>query len=66
MTTETIADAGDPRRLLSDVRALAHRVRLDQRVTWAALLVPAALNDELGPLKPLITRVETTEPLEDR
>jgi len=35
--------AGDPRRLLADMRALAHRVRLDQRMTWAALLVLAVL-----------------------
>ncbi len=39
MTTESVPAGGDPRRLLSDVRALAHRVRLDQRTTWAALLV---------------------------
>lgn len=30
---------GNPRQLLADVRALAHRVRLDQRMTWVALLV---------------------------
>ncbi|GAA0797041.1 hypothetical protein [Spirilliplanes yamanashiensis] len=42
MTTDTASVGGDPRRLLSDVRALAHRVRLDQRMTWAALLVLAA------------------------
>jgi hypothetical protein len=43
MTTESVPAGGDPRRLLSDVRALAHRVRLDQRVTWVALLVLAAV-----------------------
>ncbi|WP_250007437.1 hypothetical protein [Actinoplanes sp. M2I2] len=42
MTTDSASAAGDPRRLLSDIRALAHRVRLDQRMTWAALLVLAA------------------------
>jgi len=42
MTTDSIPAGGDPGRLLADVRALAHRVRLDQRVTWAALLVLAA------------------------
>jgi hypothetical protein len=42
MATNSIP-ADDPRRLLSDLRALAHRVRLDQRMTWAALLVLAAL-----------------------
>jgi hypothetical protein len=39
MTTDSVPVGGDPRRLLSDVRALAHRVRLDQRVTGVALLV---------------------------
>ncbi|RAO29734.1 hypothetical protein PSN13_04933 [Micromonospora saelicesensis] len=43
MTTDAVPPAGDPRRLLSDVRTLAHRVRLDQRVTWVALLVLAAV-----------------------
>lgn len=43
MTIESVSAAGDPRRLLADVRALAHRVRLDQRMTWAALLVLAAV-----------------------
>ena len=43
MTTESVPAGGDPRRLLSDIRALAHRVRLDQRMTWAALLVLAAV-----------------------
>src|ERR1700760_1117208 len=42
MTSEAVPAGGDPRRLLSDVRALAHRGRLDQRVTWLALLVLAA------------------------
>jgi hypothetical protein len=43
MTTDSVPAGGDPRRLLSDVRALAHRVRLDQRVTSVALLVLAAV-----------------------
>jgi len=43
MTTDSVSAAGDPRGLLSDVRALAQRVRLDQRVTWVALLVVAAV-----------------------
>ncbi|MBL7255863.1 hypothetical protein [Paractinoplanes lichenicola] len=42
MTANSIPAAGDPRRLLSEMRALSHRVRLDQRMTWAALLVLAA------------------------
>jgi hypothetical protein len=43
MTTDSISAGGDPRRLLSDVRALARRVRRDQRMTWVALLVLAWL-----------------------
>lgn len=43
MTTNSVPAGGDPRRLLSDVRALAHRVRLDQRATWIALLVLAVV-----------------------
>ncbi|WBB65454.1 hypothetical protein [Micromonospora sp. WMMD812] len=42
MTTDSVPTGGDPRRLLSDVRSLARRVRVDQRVTWFALLVLAA------------------------
>ncbi|GAA0585317.1 hypothetical protein GCM10010172_83050 [Paractinoplanes ferrugineus] len=41
MTTDSVPIGGDPRRLLSDARALARRVRLDQRLTWVALLVLA-------------------------
>jgi hypothetical protein len=43
MTSESVSAGGDPGRLLADVRALAHRVRLDQRMTWAALLVLGAV-----------------------
>jgi hypothetical protein len=44
MTTTDSAYVGDdPRRLLSDVRNLAGRVRRDQRLTHAALLVLAAV-----------------------
>jgi len=39
MTTESAPAGGDARRLLSDVRSLAHRVRRDQRATWIALLI---------------------------
>jgi len=39
MTTESVPAGGDARRLLSDVRSLAHRVRRDQRATWIALLI---------------------------
>jgi hypothetical protein len=43
MTTESVPAGGDPRRLLSDVRALARGVRVDQRLTWVALLVLGGL-----------------------
>ena len=43
MTTDAVPAGDDPRRLLSDVRTLARRVRLDQRVTWLALLVLAGV-----------------------
>ncbi|MFI7430811.1 hypothetical protein ACIBPB_27830 [Micromonospora sp. NPDC049836] len=43
MTTDSVPAGDDPRRLLSDVRALARRVRLDQRVTSVALLVLAVV-----------------------
>ena len=43
MTTDSMSAGGDPRRLLSEVRSLAYRVRLDQRMTWVALLVLAAV-----------------------
>ncbi|MFC6023309.1 hypothetical protein ACFP2T_45045 [Plantactinospora solaniradicis] len=39
MTSETVPVGGDPRRLLTEARDLAHRVRLAQRVTWLPLLV---------------------------
>ncbi|MEV4489094.1 hypothetical protein AB0K04_03155 [Micromonospora coxensis] len=43
MTTDSVPAGGDPRRLLSEARGLARRVRVDQRVTWFALLVLAAV-----------------------
>ena len=43
MTTEAAFPADDPHRLLSETRALAQRVRKDQRATWFPLLVFAAL-----------------------
>lgn len=43
MTTDSVSSGSDPRTLLSDVNALAHRVRRDQRVTWVALLVLAVV-----------------------
>ncbi|MEV4640596.1 hypothetical protein AB0J80_24960 [Actinoplanes sp. NPDC049548] len=43
MTANALPAGDDPRRLLTDIRALAHRVRLDRRVTWFALLLLAAV-----------------------
>ena len=43
MTTDSMPAGGDPRRLLADVRHLARRVRLAQRVTWLPLLVLAVV-----------------------
>lgn len=43
MTTESVSAGDDPRRLLSDIRNLAGRVRRDQRLTYVALLVLAAV-----------------------
>ncbi|GAA4250531.1 hypothetical protein [Dactylosporangium darangshiense] len=42
MTNDAVPAGADPRRLLSEARGLARRVRVDQRVTWFALLVLAA------------------------
>ncbi|MBB4744229.1 hypothetical protein BJY16_007688 [Actinoplanes octamycinicus] len=43
MTTESVPAGGDARRLLTEVRGLTQRVRADQRVTWLALSVLAAV-----------------------
>lgn len=43
MTTETAYPGDDPRRLLSNARKLAQRVRREQRATWFPLLVFAVL-----------------------
>jgi hypothetical protein len=43
MATETAYPGDDPRRLLSNARELARRVRKEQRATWFPLLVFAAL-----------------------
>ncbi|MEU4678533.1 hypothetical protein [Micromonospora sp. NPDC023737] len=43
MTTHPVAAGGDPHRLLAQVRHLARRVRVAQRVTWLPLLVLAAV-----------------------
>ena len=43
MTTDSVSAGDDPHRLLSDVRDLVCRVRRDQRLTWVALLILAAM-----------------------
>ncbi|WIM93581.1 hypothetical protein ACTOB_005564 [Actinoplanes oblitus] len=43
MTTESVPAGGDARRLLTEVRGLTRRVRADQRATWLALSVLAAV-----------------------
>ncbi|BCJ40102.1 hypothetical protein GCM10010168_29600 [Actinoplanes ianthinogenes] len=43
MTTESVPAEGDARRLLTEVHGLTRRVRVDQRVTWLALSVLAAV-----------------------
>ncbi|WP_433054460.1 hypothetical protein [Dactylosporangium sp. CS-033363] len=39
MTSDAVPAGGDPRRVLADVREMARRVRLAQRVTWLPLLL---------------------------
>lgn len=51
MTSETAYPGDDPHRLLSGARALAHRVRKDQRATWFPLLVFAALTFASIPIR---------------
>lgn len=43
MTNQPAFAGGDPHQLLAGSRALAHRVRADQRATWFPLLVFAAV-----------------------
>ncbi|MGK5683016.1 hypothetical protein [Actinoplanes sp. URMC 104] len=43
MDSEAVPLGADPRQLLSDVRALTHQVRRDQRMTWAALTILGAV-----------------------
>ncbi|MER7459573.1 hypothetical protein [Micromonospora sp. NPDC126480] len=43
MTSDAVPADSDPRRLLDEVRGLARRVRLTQRVTWLPLLALAAV-----------------------
>ncbi|WP_433212653.1 hypothetical protein ACQP00_00420 [Dactylosporangium sp. CS-047395] len=39
MASDAVPAGGDPRRVLADVREMARRVRLAQRVTWLPLLL---------------------------
>lgn len=43
MTSDAVPAGGDPRRLLADAQGLARQVRLDQRVSWVALLILATV-----------------------
>ncbi|GAA1877873.1 hypothetical protein [Asanoa iriomotensis] len=43
MTSDAVPAGGDARRLLGEVRGLARRVRIAQRVTWLPLLVLAVV-----------------------
>jgi hypothetical protein len=58
MTTEELSTGDDPHRLLADVRELAGRVRRDQRLTWVALLVLAAVTLVAIPFDWLLMKVE--------
>jgi len=62
MTTDSVHAGGDPRRLLSEVHALAHRVRLDQRVTFFALLVLALVTFLAIPVDWLSLRADCGSP----
>jgi hypothetical protein len=57
MTTDSLSAGDDPRRLLADVRQLTSRVRRDQRLTWVALWVLAALTFLAIPFDWLLTTV---------
>ncbi|GAA3935723.1 hypothetical protein [Actinoplanes auranticolor] len=58
MTAESRPAGDDPRRLLSDVRELAGRVRRDQRLTHVALLVLAAVTFVAIPFDWLFMQVD--------
>jgi hypothetical protein len=58
MTTDSVSTGDDPHRLLSDVRNLAGRVRRDQRLTWVALLVLAAVTFAAIPFDWLFMKVQ--------
>lgn len=60
MTADSVSAGGDPRRLLSDVRALTRQVRADQRVTWFALTVLAAVTFVAIPVDWFGMRVDCT------
>jgi len=57
MTTGSVSAGDDPRRLLSDIRNLAGGVRRDQRLTWVALLVLAAVTFAAIPFDWLFMKV---------
>ncbi|WP_122979786.1 hypothetical protein [Actinoplanes teichomyceticus] len=57
MTADSVAAGDDPRRLLLDIRHLTDRVRRDQRLTYVALLVLAAVTLVAIPFDWLFMRV---------
>lgn len=58
MTADSVSTGDDPHRLLSDLRDLAGRVRRDQRLTWVALLVLAAVTLAAIPFDWLLMKVQ--------
>ncbi len=65
MTSDAVPAGGDPRRLLADVRGLARRVRLTQRVTWLPLLMLAVVTFGAIPVhrlsRPIVHGCRTVE-----
>jgi hypothetical protein len=63
MASDAVPAGSDPRRLLTDARNLAHRVRLTQRVTWLPLLVLAVVTFAAIPVqlisRPVVTNCQT-------
>ncbi|MFI5938202.1 hypothetical protein [Actinoplanes sp. NPDC051494] len=58
MTTDSLPAGDDPRRLLLDIRNLTGRVRRDQRLTYVALLVLAAVTFVAIPFDWLFMKVD--------
>ena len=58
MATDSLSAGDDPRRLLLDIRNLTGRVRRDQRLTYGALLILAAVTFVAIPFDWLFMRVD--------